>query len=77
MRQEERRRIERELRDNGYLSVDDVPFSVKQLALLNFHKLDTLIDDLEERFLLRREAKAAAAVVGFLGAAIAVVMIFG
>lgn len=39
MTPEERARIEQELRDNGYVTIDDVPFSVKQLALLNYHKL--------------------------------------
>lgn len=35
----ERAQIEKELEQNGYVTIDDVPFSVKQLALLNYHNI--------------------------------------
>lgn len=46
---DERQRIEQELEANGFVSIHDVPFSVKQLALLNWHnvkELHTLLDEL-------------------------------
>ncbi len=48
MTPEERARIERELQENGFITIDDVPFSVKQMALLNYHKLDELAATVKE-----------------------------
>lgn len=42
MHPEERNKIEAELRANGFIHVDGVPFTEKQIALLTWHKLDEL-----------------------------------
>lgn len=52
---EERKRIEDELERNGYVTIDDVPFTVKQLALLNHHNIRELGTKLDA-FLVKLDA---------------------
>ena len=53
---EERERITQELERNGYVTIEDVPFSVKQLALLNHHNIRELTDRLN-MFLQKLDAE--------------------
>ena len=61
MNSEERAQIERELRENGFMVVDDIPYSQKQIALLTWHKLDELsraVAALEEDRIGREEVES-------------------
>lgn len=58
MHPDDRAKMEAELRANGFIHVDGVPYTEKQIMLLTWHKLDELshaVGRLEQRDLISRK----------------------
>ena len=82
MKPEERERLEAEIRANNFVTVDDIPYTPTQLALLNWHKLDGIerklegkLDVTEFEAFRERMIKMGGFIVSFITIAVAIIAI--